>query len=185
MKLSELVEVKSGYSFRGAIVDSGSGLRVLQAKNVSSGSIDYIGLPRINDQVPSDKLLQPGDILLTSRGSFRAAAYQGDGNSVASSSLFVLRPNTDSINPEFIAVYLNSSRAQAYLNQSAKGATIKSVRIDDLSTLEVPVPSLERQKQISDFDAAVQQLRKGLVEKTRIINELHNTTVSTALEGAK
>ncbi len=182
-KLSELVDIQTGYTFRGAIKNAGSGIRVIQAKDVSSGAIDYSSLPFVTDEIPESRLLREGDILLTSRGTFRAAVNYDDAPSVASSSLLVLRVRNVDITPDFLSVYLNSDQAQACFSQSARGATIKGIRIPDLAAFNVPVLSRERQRELTDLDVTVKKIVSELGRKSQLIRSLHNTTINKTLEG--
>ncbi len=184
-KLSELAEIMSGYTFRGAVIDAGHGVRVIQAKDVSTENIDFKALPFVNDDIPANKYLQDGDVLLTSRGSFRAAVYRSDVPSVASSSLFVLRSKTDKCLPEYLSIFLNSERSQSYLNQSARGATIKSVRIPDLGVLDISVLSINKQKQLAEFSSVIKELTADLHRKSQLISDIHSATFNKVLQGAR
>lgn len=184
-KLSDLVDIQSGYTFRGAVKDVGSGIRVIQAKDISLGTIEYSSLPFVADEIPGSKLLNDGDILLTSRGSFRAAVYRGDVPSIASSSLFVLRPRSADLISDFMTVYLNSDQAQAYFSQSARGATIKSVRIPDLSALNVPILTMDKQYELTELDSIVKKILSDLDRKSQLIKSMHGTTINKTLEGVR
>ncbi len=184
-KLSEVADIKSGYSFRGAVRDEGVGVRVIQAKDVSNGYVSGVDLPRVSDHIPNDKYLAPGDIVLTSRGSFRAGVFMSDEPSVASSSVFVLRVTNQSYLPEYLAIYLNSPQAQSYISQVSRGATIHSLRISDLHSLEVPQLPIEDQQNMVDLHTNVRSLLSALNRKSEIINDIFTGAVSRTLEGVK
>ena len=62
--------------------------------------------------------------------------------------------NSDKINKEFLLYYLNSNKGKLELKECSKGSNI--INKSDLRFIRVPVPSLERQKEII-----------GAVEKTK------------------
>lgn len=150
-KLSSLVEVISGHTFRGAIPhDENGNYAVVQAKNINKdGTIDNRDLERTNiEKMRSKGTVQDGDVLLSNRGTFRSAVYRGDGtNVIAASSLYILRVQQSDILPEFLMVFFNSPVGQQHLNILNRGTIIQSIPRQSLLTLGIPVPPLEKQKQ--------------------------------------
>lgn len=182
-KLGDVVEIQSGYSFRGAVGDDGTGVMVVQARDISGLIISADHLPRVQQVFPKAKLLSKGDILLTSRGSFRSGVARFDVPAVASSSLFALRLRDASYLPEFLALYLNSSQAQSYLMQSAKGATIQSLSVSDLASLLIPVLSIERQKLLVSLQQNIEAQATLLRSKLDVVNEIYTGAINKSLKG--
>lgn len=183
IKLGEVVEIQTGYSFRGAVVDDGAGVTVIQAKDIIASYVSDDSLPRVRQQFPSTRLISDGDVLLTSRGSFRSAVAKFYNPAIASSSLFMIRLKTTAYTPEFLSLYLNSARAQAYLMQSAKGATIQSVSVSDLVNLSIPVVSLEKQKLLVELQQNIENQGTLLRSKIDIVNRIYTSTINKTLEG--
>lgn len=183
IKLGEIAEIQTGYSFRGAVGDDGAGTMVVQARDINSLIVSADHLPRMKQAFPETKLLRKGDMLLTSRGSFRAGVAHFDVPAVASSSLFTLRLRENSYLPEFLALYLNSGQAQSYMTQSAKGATIQSLSISDLEGLSVPVVSIERQKLLVGLQQNVETQTALLRSKLDVVNEIYIGAINKSLKG--
>jgi restriction endonuclease S subunit len=184
INLNEVAEIQTGYSFRGAVRDDGRGVMVVRARDVSSDLIisgDH--LPCVQQDFPNTKLLSRGDILLTSRGSFRAGVADIGAPAVASSSLFTLRLHSNAYIPEFLALYLNSAHAQSYLLQSAKGATIQSLSISDLESLSIPVLPIERQKLLVELQQNVETQTVLLRSKLDVVNEIYTSAINKSLKG--
>lgn len=185
VRLNEVANIQSGYSFRSKIVNTENGtLGVVQAKDVAGLYINEANIAKINQDYADSRIQQVGDILLTSRGSFRASVCKSNRPTIASSSLFVIRPISKDFLPEYIAIYLNSETAQYYLNQNAKGATIQSVSIDDLKNLPVPCISLESQRIIINLQQNVEQQNNLLQCKQIIIDRILKSSVTQTIEGA-
>jgi restriction endonuclease S subunit len=184
-RLDEIANIQSGYSFRSKIVNVDNGkLGVVQTKDVAGLYINEDGIARIDQEYAETRIQQSGDILLTSRGSFRASVGKFGRPTIASSSLFVIRPISRDFLPEYVAIYLNSEAAQYYLNQNAKGATIQSVSIDDLKNLSIPHISLENQHIIIDLQRNVEQQNNILRRKQTIIDRILKSSVTQTIEGA-
>lgn len=183
--LSEVANIQSGYSFRSKIINVDNGkLGVVQAKDVAGLYINEVDIARVNQEYAETRIQQSGDVFLTSRGSFRASIGNFDKPTIASSSLFVLRPISKDFLPEYIAIYLNSETAQYYLNQNAKGATIKSVSIEDLKNLSIPYISLEKQRIIINLQRNAEQQNNLLRCKQTIIDRILKSSVTQTTEGA-
>jgi hypothetical protein len=65
---------------------------------------------------------------------------------VASSSFFVLRPNTNKVDPEYLTAILNATQTKAVFQQIGGGTNIFSIRKSELGALQLPLPSMQQQK---------------------------------------
>jgi restriction endonuclease S subunit len=185
LQLSELADIQSGYSFRGKVVNVSNGkLGVIQAKDISGLYVDEANIARINQEYAKTRIQQDGDILLTSRGSFRAGIGTFGTPTIASSSLFAIRLTSKDFLPEYVAIYLNSEAAQYYFSQSAKGATIKSLLIDDLRNLPMPHIPLGNQQLIISLQRNIESQNRLLKQRQEIIDRILKSSVSQTLEGA-
>lgn len=184
-RLGEVANIQSGYSFRSKIVNVDDGkLGVVQAKDVTGLYIDEASIVRVDQDYAETRIQQAGDVLLTSRGSFRAGVCKFSRPTITSSSLFIIRPISKDFLPEYIAICLNSEASQYYLNQNAKGATIQSVSIDDLKNLSIPYISLENQRIIIDLQQNIEQQNNILRHKQTIIDRVLKSSVTQTIEGA-
>jgi restriction endonuclease S subunit len=184
IKLSQIANIQSGYSFRGKIVDEeGATTGVLQAKDISGLYPDENTLARTRLKFSQSRVVKNGDVLLTSRGSFRAASAKFKGAVIASSSLFTVRIDNPSFLPDYVAIYLNSDPAQYYFQQNARGATIQSLTIDALREIKVPVLPVDAQQTIINLYRNVVDQQAILDRKHKIIADIFKTTVAKTLEG--
>ncbi|BFT94231.1 MAG: hypothetical protein MNSN_00870 [Minisyncoccus archaeiphilus] len=184
-KLKDIAELVSGYTFRDAIKDNPMGsLLVLQGKNVPNDySIrDLSGLVRISDdKIRNPYLLHQGDIIIVSRisalSSFRSAIFSSNmDNIMPSSSVYVIRIKDADIMPSYVSLYLNSEIGQKKIfDLSSGGSYIRTIPIKSLITLEIPIPSIERQQIIVSLCDNIekqamimrrmQDIHKGIMEK--------------------
>lgn len=188
--IKELGEVIGGYTFRGAIKNQSTGdTFVLQAKDVEADVElkEAIYLPKVQmGDKGSKSLLQKNDVVLINRssnaGNFFAAQFSGnEENVVASISLFIIRIFTDTVLPEYLVNYLNSTKGQSALQNISKGAVVKSVSIKDLRATVIPVPELDVQKAIIGVDVTARKQEQLLSEKIAKIQLIKRAAIAQAI----
>ena len=122
-------------------------------------------------------LLATGDLLLASKGNNNICVIipEIEQKCVASPSFLVIRLHDKSaILPEFVAWYLNLPTIQNTLAAQARGTSIMSISKATLGELEMPIPSIEKQKkyiELSKLQKREQELYKAIVEKRKQLLE--------------
>ena len=146
-RLDQLVTIRSGYTFRGAIDSFPTGsIEVVQAKDLGP-DYSFASRPKIDFPGEDKHLLHPGDVLVSARGFAKAVLFQDkDEKVVASSSIFVLSPKSEQVNMEFITMFFNSIPGIKAVLELSSGAAIKSITKDSLGSIMIPSiePSKER-----------------------------------------
>ncbi len=95
--------------------------------------------------------LQTGDVLIASKGNDHfAVLYKGIIKPAVASSMFIVirLHKKNNLLPEFLVWFINQKQIQTLLHGSAKGTSIPSISISTLADLEIPIPSIEKQKSI-------------------------------------
>jgi len=150
--LSALAEVRTGYSFRGALPENLEGsLRVLQIKDVRHQTVIEPGaLTKINwDARTKPPLLSVEDIAVIARGeSNRAAIFLSKEQVVATSQLFIIKVRMKSILPEYLCWVINLPQSQRFLAGGSSGTNIQAVSKAALLDMPIPVPSLDVQHKL-------------------------------------
>ena len=72
---------------------------------------------------------------------------------VALLPLFILRPKTKSVLPEYLAWAINQSSSQRYFDSVAQGTNMRMVSRTDIANLDISLPNLDTQQKIVDVDA--------------------------------
>jgi restriction endonuclease S subunit len=184
-KLKELVVIRSGYTFRTAIDSFPNGdVEIIQAKDLGP-DFSFASRPKINFSGDNGHLLQPGEVLFSSRGISRAVVYRdSDAKAVASSSLFVLCPKNSNIDASFIAMYLSSTEGIKQVMKLSAGAVVKTITKDDLGSIEIPELPPDKQRALGGAVQAIDDYLSELEKKTIYLNNLRSTIIQKTLKGA-
>ncbi|RLJ03698.1 MAG: hypothetical protein DRP08_03220 [Candidatus Aenigmatarchaeota archaeon] len=181
-RLSEIVEIKSGYLFKSRIVNDPYGqVRVIQLKDIDDNGAIYMNkLLTVSDkEVKGADFLRKGDIIFKSKSArYTAAVFNDDSNNaIITVHFFLLRLKTDQILPAYLAWYINQKPAQRYFKTKAGGTRIPIVTKKILEELEVSIPSLPTQEKIVAVNNLFMEEKKLLTE----LREKRQILVNTSL----
>jgi len=161
-------------------------ISIINPENMKSGQyteINYIDiasvkggqileLQKLSNDFPSraKRIVKKGDILYSSvRPNLKGYVYISDDiqNGIASTGFADIRvkdPNT--ILSKYLYYIMTSDYISDDLISKAKGAQYPAVSFDDFETIKIPVPSLERQREIVEYceynDTLIKQLEKEI-----------------------
>jgi restriction endonuclease S subunit len=161
-------------------------ISIINPENMKSGQyteINYIDiasvkggqileLQKLSNDFPSraKRIVKKGDILYSSvRPNLKGYVYISDDiqNGIASTGFADIRvkePNT--ILSKYLYYIMTSDYISDDLISKAKGAQYPTVSFDDFETIKIPVPSIERQKEIVEYceynDTLIKQLEKEI-----------------------
>lgn len=146
----------------------------LQAKHFDEqGNLSATLHPDLSKEDFSQKhLLRAGDVLFAAKGTKNFAAVYEAHNlpAVASTSFFVIRLFDSNVLPEYLAWFLNNQSTQVSLKAQAMGTSIPSISKVVLEELEIPVPTIEKQKSV----VAISKLRwqeKNILSKLEFLRD--------------
>lgn len=177
--LKVIANVISGYTFRSAInPNTTGGIPLLQSKNIKGDSIilDKDLTKTSFKTTRTNSFAKNNDVVISTRGSFRSAVVKSTKEILASSSVYILHLTDNQILPEFLSLYLNSSRGNRNLQNITTGSTIKSILRSDLENIKIPTPPLSTQKNLI-------KLSQNQKKQAKLLND-KLTINSNILEGA-
>ena len=182
-QLCNIAEIRAGYPFRGSVPDMPDGLcQVIQPKDVFGGGIiDKVALRFTPERLKPDYLLKDKDILLSSRGEFKAALYKGKSKTLASNLLFVLSLKEKAFLPEYLVFYLNSKSGQAQMAARKNPGTLQAIVRSGIESLDIPPLPIKRQKLLAETYFLLlreKELSQRLAEeKTKLLELALNTEI--------
>lgn len=187
-RLSDILELHSGYPWRGAIKEKRDGnVWAVQPKDISeTGELLVDKLTRTELTGKKQPLwLTKGDVLVINKGTRNTVAYIAHNyeHVTCAPTLYFIRPKKkwlDKINMKFIAWQLSQVPAQNHFKRSAEGSLQVSLRRQVVEDTPLALPSLDVQNTLARlYDDAIQEekLLMALIENrkqqmTAIANQL-------------
>lgn len=170
-KLKDVATITSGYSFRTKIQNNPEGdTYVIQMKDINEGKTAIINIPHMIDakKVDDKHLLLQGDILFMGKGANNfAVCYDVNFKpAIAASAFFVIQPKQDIVNPKYLCWYINSRRAQSFIESNRAGSYIPNVNKRVLEELEIIIPPIDTQNSIAELSQLITKER-NLISKLR------------------
>lgn len=168
VKLQDIADVLTGYPFRTKVEHDPQGdLRVIQVKDILKDRTlnpDKLTQIRLTGKArPEKKFVHRDDVLVMTRTEKPYAVHlrQELPRTVVQNSFNTVRLRTPGeMEPEFLAMLLNQSLMQSKMAARIKGSSIPYMRVEDLTSLPVPIPSIERQRVLVALEKTLRRERK-------------------------
>lgn len=184
MKLSNIASINYGVTFRRKVNTKNidNGIKIIQMGNIDDTTTSLI-LPLnlvANRDVNAGGFTDVGDILIKTRGNkFTNILIDSKSNNILfASPLARIRIHNNSVTPEYVSWYLNSPEARRYFNIHSRGTTINTLNLNILNNIDIPIPSLKKQKIIGN----IHKLSSLEVELQRSIIELKKEYYQSLLQ---
>jgi len=130
-----------------------------------------------NESVNEELWLRPGDVLFPNRGTRTTAlAFPLDQpRTIVGPQFFIVRPDQRMVEPAYLAWFLRSAESVVHFESRRKGTYVQIIQRSDLAELEIPLPSLAKQRKIVEVATLALQERelteRLLQLKWRLANE--------------
>ena len=117
--------------------------------------------------------IKDGDVLVTIVGTIgRTHIVRSGEKYVFQRSVGVIKPKSGRLNGIYLASYLQTCRAKAFLTSRAHGSSQKGIYLQDLKKLPVPLAPMALQNQFAAFVAQVDKSKFAVqksLEKTQLL----------------
>lgn len=170
-----LCEIKTGFTARKSLSEAAAtgGVKAIQLRDLREDLM--VELSAASTYALEGDLgryrVHAGDVLFRSRGDRNTAAVvsgSDDLSAVVILPLMILRPNTEVVDPGYLAWFINQPIAQRHFDGCARGTSMRMIPRPCLEKLRVAVPDLETQKRIAEVAQLVKRERallEALAEK--------------------
>ncbi|MEO9656300.1 restriction endonuclease subunit S [Marinomonas sp.] len=172
-KLSDLADIKSGYTFRGKIEEVLEGTAyIVQPKEFRytkevkiQDNIEVKDLPQIVWEGRPSAFIDQECVLLPIRGEYREALYVSESDLgiglpiIASAQFAVIYPKS-TILTAYLCWVLGQTDCQNYLSQAGEGSVIKTLKLSDISDMPIYLPTKKVQEQLVNLHKCWQKERK-------------------------
>lgn len=172
-KLGDFCQIKRGTLISSkeldiALCKQNSGIRYLTSSNIVHNEIEE-NLPFINPELLERRInldlycAKAGNVVMTKNGFPCRMALVNDGPEriLVNNNLFILSVDGAVADPEYVKLFLESSRGMELIKKSMVGGVVQSVDQKAFLNIAVSLPPLERQKAfVKKYAATVSQIKK-------------------------
>ncbi|RLB92027.1 MAG: hypothetical protein DRH50_10325 [Deltaproteobacteria bacterium] len=185
--LEEVAQIKVGYQAKTRIKEEARGThRLIQSKDFDS----FHRLRSDNltvffpERKPEIYSVRKGDILFQARGVAHFAYCIEDDlkDTLAAGSFYILRTRNEELLPQYLAWWLNQSKAQAYFQSRARGAGMSFISKSTLSRLPIPIPPLSVQGKVVKVVTLAKHEQFLLDRLSELRSRLINTVCIKAIQ---
>ncbi|HVU85889.1 MAG TPA: restriction endonuclease subunit S [Pirellulales bacterium] len=171
--------------------DIDKGVPLIRVCDVADGKVAIEKLKRIDEAISNQfkrTIIQGGEVLLTVVGTIgRTAVAPAELAGANTARAVAVIATASSTNPHFLEMTLRESSMRAKLTLAAHEVARKTLNLEDVRTVAVPLAPLEEQQEIlqqvaaalSQIDAAEQAVEHGLKRAAR----LRQSILKQAFEG--
>ncbi|MDE7341680.1 MAG: restriction endonuclease subunit S [Lachnospiraceae bacterium] len=127
---------------------------------------------------------QINDVLISKDGTVgKTVVVDFEGEFVVASSLVIIRPNLELVNPYYLDYNLQAKFVQEQLVMLMQGAGLKRVSVEKNANLPVLLPLLAEQKEIVEYlDERCPEIDKLIAKKEELLADLENYKKSLIYE---
>lgn len=128
---------------------------VINISNIGEYALNRDNLDYIDEEERKVQsyLLKEGDVLLPGRGTaIRVAVFHEEDFSfpcIASSNVIVIRPDEKVLKSMYLKIFLDSPIGGKIISQAQQGTAVMNISYKDLNDIEVPLPTMEEQNDIT------------------------------------
>ena len=157
--------------------DKEVGVPFVRSGNISiEGNLNFDDLlylkPEIHDTLMRSSQLQKNDILIAIVGATigQVGIYLYDGEANINQAIALVRLK-DGYDVQFIKELIKSSIGQLSLNRLKRPVARANINLEEISTIKVVLPPLDKQQEIAQHIASIRQQAKILQEEGKRILE--------------
>jgi type I restriction enzyme S subunit len=155
-------------------IDKEIGVPFIRSGNISiNGELDYDDLlylkPEIHETIMKSSQLKKNDILIAIVGATigQVGIYLQDGEANINQAIALVRLK-DGNDVQFIKELIKSSVGQLSLNRLKRPVARANINLEEISTIKVILPPIEKQKEIASHIFELRQKAKALQQEGRL-----------------
>ena len=158
-RLSDICHVITDGSHYSPDDSQDSDIPMLSVKDMRENSFDYSACKHVNEETYNELVKngcepQINDVLISKDGSYFKYGFVVTDykRQCLLSSIAIIRPVLDKINPNYLRHYLLSDAVVEYVGSNCiSGTALKRVILKEIRKINVIVPPIELQNQFADF----------------------------------
>ncbi len=160
VKLGEVIAIRRGLTYKKDDEVGYSTKIVLRSNNVnlSTHLFDYDDLKylRLDFDIPNDKYIRSGELLMCMSNGSKAhlgkvALYEGEDDIYAFGGFMSAISHNELVISKFLYYALITSKFKEYIKTLSAGANINNLKVKDIETYSIELPSLDEQHHIVEL----------------------------------
>ena len=171
-RLSDICHVITDGSHFSPDDSQDSDIPMLSVKDMRENSFDYSACKHVNEETYNELVKngcepQINDVLISKDGSYFKYGFVVTDykRQCLLSSIAIIRPVLDKINPNYLRHYLLSDAVVEYVSSNCiSGTALKRVILKEIKKIKVIVPPIELQNQFADFVRQVDKSKSEILE---------------------
>jgi len=185
LELQNIASVFSGVSVRETKSGSARFMRLSDLSDLKAGRTPALTTGEA-PAVARALMIEEGDLIVGARGSATDICGASDAvfGAFVSLDIYLVRPNRDRVNPQYLVAFLALPATQALLAGSKQGSSLARLPKDALERIEVPLPPMPVQKIIAGLALSFEEEDKLLHKLTNLNSILGRETVARAIRAA-
>ena len=165
IRASELEDIESGKD---------TGKYYLFAKDIQDNKISPKLMPinEINSRWTS-LVLREGDLVLALTEKIKVACVENisDKEIVPASNIYIIRTDKSKLEPHYLKALLETEEANRLFTTFGGGNALRSISVDFLNRLQIPLPSMEVQKKIAERYSEIEAKREELKSQLELLTK--------------
>lgn len=140
-------------------------------KNLKKGFLDLDSLEYISEEINNankSSILKENDVLFSVRGVYigkvAVVPKEIEGANIINN---IVKFSLNGINPHFVVAYLNSSIGQEFIYREVWGGAQPGFTNEQIKSFPIPVPPLDKQKEIAEHITNIRNQAQALKDKTK------------------
>jgi type I restriction enzyme S subunit len=190
--LGEVCKFQNGYSFKSIEYEkqNETNIGILQIKSIQNGFIDENKITEYIEENKKYKVfeIQKGDILIALSGATtgKIGIYNLQQKSYLNQRVGKINVKTGGICQKYIYYWYVCCNIDEKVLDLAQGTAQPNISTNDIATIKIPIPSLERQQEIVAYceanDALIQQLEMDIVNNKKEAQQFIDGIVKSQLQ---
>lgn len=185
LELGNIADVLTGVAFRESPDGFARVVRLSDLSDLRAGRTPALGTG-VTPDVARALVIKEGDLLVGARGLATdvCIATEEVFGAFVSLDLYLVRPNTAKVNPQYLVSFLMLPTTQAQLAGAKQGSRLSRLPKNALESMAVLLPPLEAQSLIAGLAVSLQEEDHLLKKLTHLNSILGREAIARAIRAA-